>query len=152
MRQSKKKLKGNTNKMLEAKKLNIISKTILAGKEKNNRMRNSRGVFFSSPSTDVPSPSPSTDVTSPSSSTGVPSPTSFTGVQSVPLSKDVLDGVPGSQAKKITQKKNIVTGLQNQKNITFFSNLDEHKFSTFSFGFHSSNGQKIADSPFPSCS
>ena len=142
MRQSKKKLKDNTNKILEAKKSNAISKTILVEKEKSGGVRNSRGILPSSSSTGVPSPSSSIDV---------PPPSSSTGVQSVPPSKDVLDGVPGSQAKIVTQKKN-VTGLQNQKNTTSFSNLDECEFSTFSFGFHSSNGQKIADSPFPSCS
>ena len=104
VRQSKKKLKGNTNKMLEAKKSNAISKTIPAGKEKSGGARISRG---------VPSPSFSTGVPPPSSSTGVPSPASSIDVQSVPPSKGVLDGVPGSQAKKVTQKKNIVTGLQN---------------------------------------
>ena len=65
-------------------------------------------------------------------------------------SKGVFDGVLGSQAKIVTQKKNI-TSLQNQKNTISFSNLDEHEFSTFSFSSHSGNGQKIADFLFPSC-
>ena len=94
VRQSKKKLKGNTNKMLETKKLNTISKTIFTRKEKSGRVRNSKGV------------SP------PFSFTGVPSLSSSTGVQSVPPSKGVFDGVPGSQAKIVIQKKNI-TSLQN---------------------------------------
>ena len=131
VRQSKKKLKGNTDKMLEAKKSNTISKTILMGKEKSSGAKNSGGV------------------PPPSSSTGVPPPSSSTGVQSVPPFKGVFDGVPGSQAKIATQKKNI-TSSQNQKNATSFSNSDKHKFSTFSFGSHSGNGQRIADSPFPS--
>ena len=84
VRQSKKKLKGNTDKMLEAKKSNAISKTIPVGKEKSGGASNSRGV------------------PSPSSSTGVPSPAPSTGDQSVPPSEGVLDGVPGSQAKKAT--------------------------------------------------
>ena len=140
MRQSKKKLKGNTNKMLKVKKSNAISKTILTGKEKSGGVRNSRG---------VPPPSSSTGIPLFSSSIDVPPPSSSTGVQSVPPSEGVLDGVPGSQVKILTQKKNI-TGLQNQKNITSFSNSDEHKFSTFSFSSYSGNGQKIADSPFSS--
>ena len=93
VRQSKKKLKGNTDKMLEAKKLNTISKTILMGKEKSGGVKNFRGV---SP------PSSSTGVPPPSSSIGVPPPSSSTGVQNVPPSKGVLDGVPGSQAKIVT--------------------------------------------------
>ena len=66
VRQSKKKLKGNTDKMLETKKLNAISKTILAKKEKSDGVSNFRGV---------------------------PSPSSSTGVQSVSPSKGVLNGV-----------------------------------------------------------
>ena len=93
VRQSKKKLKGNINKMLKVKKLNAISKTILAGKEKSGGTRNFR---------DILSPSSSTNVSFPSSSTGIPSLTSSTNVQSVLPSKSVLDGVPGSQAKKAT--------------------------------------------------
>ena len=71
VRQSKKKLKGNTDKMLKAKKLNTISKTILTGKEKSGRARNSGGVPPPSSSTGVPSPSSSTDILPLSSSTGV---------------------------------------------------------------------------------
>ena len=93
VRQSKKKLKDNTDKMLKIKKLNAISKTILTGKEKSSRVRNSKG---------VPSPSPSTGVPSSSPFIGVPSLPSPTGVQSVPPSKSVFDGVPGSQVKKVT--------------------------------------------------
>ena len=93
VRQSKKKLKGNTDKMLEAKKLNAISKTILAGKEKSGGARNSKGVLPLSSSTGVPSPFSTTDV---------PPPSSSTGVQSVPPSKGVLNGVSGSQAKIAT--------------------------------------------------
>ena len=62
VRQSKKKLKGNTDKMLEAKKLNTISKTILVGKEKSGGVRNSRGVPLPSSSIGVPPPSSSTGV------------------------------------------------------------------------------------------
>ena len=142
MRQSKKKLKDNTDKMVKTKKSNAISKTILMGKEKSDGVQNSRGVLFPSSSTGIPPPS---------SSIGVPPPSSSTGVQSVPPSKGVFDGVLGSQAKIVTQKKNI-TSLQNQKNTTSFSNLDEHEFSTFSFSSHSGNDQKIADFLFPSCS
>ena len=104
MRQSKKKLEGNTDKMLEAKKSNTISKTIPIVKEKSSRVRISKG---------VPSPSSSIGVPSPSPSTGVSSLASFTGVQSVPPSKGVFDRVSELQAKKVTQKKNIVTNLQN---------------------------------------
>ena len=103
VRQNKKKLKGNTDKMLKVKKSNIISKTILVEKEKSGEMKNSRGVPFPFSSTGVPSPSPSTGVSSPSSSISVLSPSSPTGEN-----------------------------------------------STFSFSSHSSNDQKIADSPFPS--
>ena len=152
VRQSKKKLKDNTDKMLEAKKSNAISKTFLVGKEKSGRAKNSRNVPFLSPFTGVPSPSPSIGVPSPSPSTGVPSPSSSTNVQSVPLSENVPYRVPGSQAKEATQEKNITIGPQNQKNTTSFSNSDECEFSTFSFSSHSGNGQRIADSPFPSCS
>ena len=93
VKQSKKKLKGNTDKMLKAKKSNAISKTIPVGKEKSGRVSNSRG---------VPSPSSSTSVPPPSPSSGVPSLAPSTGVQSVPPSKGVLKGVPGLQAKKVT--------------------------------------------------
>ena len=71
VRQSKKKLKGNINKMLETKKLNTISKTILMEKEKSGRVRNSKSVSSPSPSTDVSSPFPPTGIPSPSSSTGI---------------------------------------------------------------------------------
>ena len=87
MRQSKKKLKDNTDKMLEAKKSNTSFKTILTGKEKSDEVRNSKDVFPLSFSIDVPSPSISTDV---------PLPSSSTSIQSVPPSEGVFDGVPGS--------------------------------------------------------
>ena len=140
VRQSKKKLKGNTDKMLKTKKSNAISKTIFTGRGKSGRARNSGG---------VPPPSSSTGVPFPFSTTGVPLPSSSTSVQSVSLSEGVFDGVFGSQVKIVTQKKNI-TSPQNQKNTTSFSNSDKHEFSTFSFGSHSGNDQKIADSPFSS--
>ena len=44
VRQSKKKLKGNTDKMLEVKKSNVISKTIPTEKEKSGGVRNYKGV------------------------------------------------------------------------------------------------------------
>ena len=89
VRQSKKKLKGNTDKMLEIKKSNTISKTILTGKEKSGGVRNFRSVPSPSSSTSVLFPSLSTGVPSPSLSTGVPSFSSSTGVQNVPLSKSI---------------------------------------------------------------
>ena len=113
VRQNKKKLKSNINKILKVKKSNTISKIILVEKEKSGKMRNFRNVLSPFSSTSVPSPSSSTDVSSPFSSTDILFLFFFTDVQSVLLSKGIFDKVPESQAKKATQKKNITISLQN---------------------------------------
>ena len=140
VRQNKKKLKGNTDKMLEAKKLNTISKTILTGKEKSDRVRNSRG---------VPSPSSSTDVPPPSSSIGVPSPSSSTGVQSVPPSKSVLNGVSWITSQNNNPEKRMSPACKTRKTLPLLVIQTNTNFQLFHSVLILAMAKKLLIPPFP---